>query len=263
MKKRSIGIIGNGLIGSYIYDKVMSDIDSPLEIAFVYDTDQEKLENIPDNLLLDKIENFMKKKPDMVCELAHARVSIDHGIKFLRECDYFALSVTALADKKFELEAREVAAMSNTCLYIPHGGVLGLADIIDGRKMWDEVSIIMKKKPENLDFSYSGIKPSSVKKETVLYDGTTRDLCKLFPRNVNTHATLALGGIGLDNTRSILVSSPDFSNAVIDISAKGNGVFLDFHREETITGVTGASTLWSVYRSILSTTNRGVNFQFC
>jgi len=263
MNKRSIGIIGKGFIGSYVYNEIINNPNSPLEIAFVYDTDEDRLKDIPKELILNSIEDFYLLKPDMVCEFAHAQVAKDYGDIILQKTDFFILSVTALADRILEKQLKTTAKKSGTRLLIPHGGVMGLTDIIDGRKMWDEVSITMKKKPENLDFAYSGIDPATITKETVIYDGPTRDLCFQFPRNVNTHATLALGGIGLDKTHSVLISSPDFSNAVVDITANGGGAELTFHRAESIVGVTGTSTPWSVLQSILKTASMKSGFHFC
>lgn len=128
--------------------------------------------------------------------------------------------------------------------------------------MWEEVTMEMRKHPANLDFSVSGIN-QSIEKETVLYDGSTRDLCPLFPRNVNTHATLALAGIGFDRTHSVLIGDPETSSATLSVTAKGGGVDLRLYRQEEITGVSGASTPWSVYQSIVGVGDENPGMHFC
>ena len=107
----------------------------------------------------------------------------------------------------------------------------------------------MKKPPANVDCAAVGIDPDSIKEETVLYDGPTRGICPKarptrhpppvarprgpdvpadrrslrpqFPRNVNTHASIAYAGIGFDRTQSLLVVNPEWEEAIVEIHAKG------------------------------------------
>ena len=44
----------------------------------------------------------------------------------------------------------------------------------------------------------------------ILYEGPVRQVCNLAPGNVNTMATLAIIGIGLDKTIGCLVSDPRY-----------------------------------------------------
>jgi len=199
----------------------------------------------------------------MVCELAHPDVSRRYGTMFLERADYFLLSVTAMADAKLEAELKETALKNGTRLFIPHGGVMGLDAIIEGRDSWEEVSIVMKKNPKNLDFARSGIDPSTITGPTTLYRGPTRGVCPLFPRNVNTHATVALAGVGFDRTHSTLIADPSLNVAILEIYAQGGGVNLELKRSEAITGVSGASTPWAVFRSILNTAPRNPGMHFC
>ena len=129
--------------------------------------------------------------------------------------------------------------------------------------MWETVDIVMKKNPKNLDFVRSGIDPATIQAETILYEGPTRGVCPKFPRNVNTHATLALGGIGFERTHSTLIADPALNAAVMEIYARGGGVDLEMKRSEEITGVSGASTPWSVLQSILSTAAKDPGIHFC
>ena len=117
--------------------------------------------------------------------------------------------------------------------------------------MWDEVSITMKKPPRSIDFSdcptYCA---EDMKDETVLYDGSTRRVCALFPRNVNSHAATAMAGIGFERTRSVLVADPALDVSVIELSARGRGVEIDIRRANPMQGVSGVLTLLSSLASI-------------
>ena len=63
------------------------------------------------------------------------------------------LSMTAFADEEVQQRLLETARRSGTCLFIPHGAVVGLENIFEGRDLWEEVTMVMKKNPKNLDFS--------------------------------------------------------------------------------------------------------------
>ncbi len=261
--KRSVGIVGHGLIGSYVYRQIVSHPEFGLKVVFVHDQDEKRMAGLPQELVLERAEDFASRKPDMVCELAHPDVSRQSGSMFLEEVDYFLLSVTALADAELESELKETALKNGTRLFIPHGGVMGLDAIIEGRDTWEEVKIVMKKNPKNLDFTRSGMDASTVTRPMTLYEGPTRGVCPMFPRNVNTHATVALGGIGFDRTHSTLIADPSLNVAILEIYAKGGGIDLELKRSEAITGVSGASTPWSVLRSIVSTAPRNPGMHFC
>jgi aspartate dehydrogenase len=261
--KKAVGIIGYGLIGSYVYEAIQTNPDLNLSVSFVYDLDPARTASLPEDQVLKQPESFMSRKPDIVCELAHSDVSKQYGAMILEKCDYFALSVTAFSDEELERNLRDVARKSGTRLFIPHGGVMGLDALIDSREIWEEVRITMKKNPNNLDFARSGMDPATIKTETELYRGPTRQVCFKFPRNVNTHATVALGGIGFDRTHSTLIADPSLNAAVMEIHAIGGGVDLVLQRSEEITGVSGASTPWSVFRSIASTAEQKPGMHFC
>jgi aspartate dehydrogenase len=261
--KKTIGIIGYGRIGSYVCEQITTRPELGLEIAFVHDLDKDLLAGLPQEVVLEGLEDFASRKPDMVCEFAHPKVSGKYGRMFLEETDYFLLSVTALADAELENTLRETAKNSGTRLYIPHGGVMGLDSIIEGRDSWEEVKFVMKKNPKNLDFTWSGIDPSSITECTTVYEGPTRGICPKFPRNVNTHATVAVGGIGFDRTVSILIADPELNAAILEIYAHGGGVDLELKRTGIIKGVTGVATLRSVMNSLASTVLGGPGVHFC
>lgn len=84
------------------------------------------------------------------------------------------------------------------------------------------------------------------------YDGPTRGVLPLYPKNVNSHATLALALLGLDRTHSVLIADPALEDAVIEIHARGGGVSIDIEKHNPIKGVTGKLTILSVIETLKS-----------
>ena len=135
--------------------------------------------------------------------------------------------------------------------------------LLENREVWEEVHVIMKKNPRNVDCANAGVNPDDIKEEKVLYDGPTRGICPIFPRNVNTHASIAYAGIGFDRTHSLLVVNPEWNTAVVEIEARGAGIELRVARSEGITGVTGASTPASIYNTVqmIGSTGPGIHLR--
>ncbi|MBW1972168.1 MAG: DUF108 domain-containing protein [Deltaproteobacteria bacterium] len=252
-----IGIIGLGRIGSFIYEEINKNKELPIEIAFVHDIDQEKLKALPEDVVLEKMEEFERKSPDLVLESSHPDVVKKWGEFILSKCNFMIMSVTAMADQDLEKRLLDTCNRYNSSLFIPHGALVGLDGIIDGKDIWEEVTITMHKNPKNLDFSASNIDPLTIKEKRVIYDGPVRGVCSQFPRNVNSHATLALAGIGMDKTRSVLIADPSLDESIIEIMAKSGGTMIEIKRRNPIKGVTGKLTLLSVFSTLLRVTNIG------
>ena len=262
--KARIGLIGFGYIGRYVYEQITTRPELGLEIAFVHDLAAERLANLPNEIVLNNIDAFASRHPDLVVEMAHPGVSRQHGEMFLRETDYMPLSMTAFADEGLQQRLLDAARRAGTCLFVPHGAAVGLENIFEGRDLWEEVTMVMKKSPKNLDFSTAPqFKPAEITKSTVLYDGPTRPLCPLFPRNVNSHATVALAGIGFDRTRSVLIADPSLEVSIIEITAKGKGVAMKIERANPLKGVSGVFTLNSTLGAISRAKGAGASMQIC
>ena len=224
----------------------------------------ERLASMPPAAVLKDLKDFASRRPDLVVEMAHPAVSRQFGEIFLQETDYLPLSITAFADDGLRQRLLETARHHGTCLFVPHGAVVGLENIYEGRDLWEEVTIVMKKSPKNLDFSAAPqFKPAEITRATVLYDGPTRGVCPIFPRNVNSHATVALAGIGFDRTRSVLVADPALDVSVIELTARGKGVAMKIERSNPLKGVSGVFTLHSTLAAISRAKGAGQVMQIC
>lgn len=213
-KLKQIGIVGCGVIGSYIINAV-----SKLEFAkinFVYDEELSKARSITDAEVLEERSAIPDRKVDLIIEAATDRAVREIAPQVLAKQDLLIFSVTSLADDSFRETLRELCRTNGTRLYIPHGAILGLDGIYDGRSVIEEVTITTTKNPKNL-----GLKePAS----GVLYDGPTRMACAKFPRNVNVHAAVAVVGLGFDRTRSVVVADPQATQMSHEIQVKGPGL---------------------------------------
>lgn len=257
-----VGLIGYGLIGSAVRDMIDNDPDNGMEVVFINDADTSRLSDLGD-LALNDLADFDSRQADLVVEMAHPAVTRQWGTTILEKTNYMFISVTALADKELEEGIQATSKKHGTRAYVPHGGVVGMDALLENRDVWESVDVVMKKPPKNVDCAAVGLDPDEIKEETVLYDGPTRGICPKFPRNVNTHAAIAYAGIGFDRTHSILTVNPDWTEAIVEIHAKGPGVELNVSRIESISGVTGASTPASIYNTVqmIGSTGPGIHLR--
>lgn len=246
MKKR-VGLIGFGVIGKYLYEKLSAD---GVEFAFVYDklaTGGMSAVKVFTNSF-ESVERQCQKGVDLVIEAAAVQAVVETGPTILKYADMLIFSLCSFADQAFADEIESTCKTYDHRVFIPHGAILGLDGIQDGRDILEAVSITTTKRPESLG------RKEQVR--TVLYEGPTREACRLYSRNVNVHAGVALAGLGFDKTVSRIVADPAAAGNthVIEIKAKGCGFKVEVV-SEPVAGVTGAYTPVSAYsaaRRILS-----------
>lgn len=243
--KRQVALIGFGTIGQYLFRQLSSQDD--VKVTCVYETNKETMKTVPDNLVVGSPGEFEKLladgKIDLVIETATQQAVVDLAPKILEHSDMVVFSTTAFADEQFETKALELCSKFSRKIYIPHGAILGLDGIRDGRDKLESVMITTIKKPVNLG--------STATERTVLFEGPTRAACKLYPRNVNVHASIAIAGLGFDKTRSRIIADPDSEGNVHIIEIAAEGVRFKIEICSIPLGlVTGAYTPVSAYHSV-------------
>lgn len=247
-----IGLIGHGYIGKYVYEQISTrSVELGLQLGFVHDGRPDVLAEIPDDLALKDLSDVESRQVDLIVELAHPDVTRQHGERFLTITDYMPLSVTAFADAELNDRLQAVARDAGHRIFIPHGAVVGMEALEEGRETWEEVSIVMEKPVRSLDLSADPHhEADQINSRTTLFEGTAREICPLYPRNVNSHAAVALAGIGFDRTKSSLIADPGLETSIIEITARGDGVDVTIRRENPMAGVSGLLTLMSVLSSV-------------
>lgn len=237
MKK--IGILGFGAIGQKIYSQILEE--GLYEVGFIY----ERFENdkLPKKISISTFPTKeMLSSVDLVVEATYFETVLAHGCDILEATNLLAMSTTAFADARID-KVIETAKKNKTTLYVPHGAILGLDGIFDGKKLINSVEIITTKNPKSLAREDT--------ERTILFEGSTRELAKLKPRNVNVHAAIAIAGVGFDKTVSKLISDPNVVENTHTIIIQG----ADFEfqlaiKSNPIGKVTGAYTPISAYGSI-------------
>ncbi len=239
---KKVGLIGFGTIGSFIYKELCKD---DVEFVFVYDA-KEPSDDTAKKIFIsshEQLEAKLAEGVDLVIEAAISKVVNELAPIILKYTDFIAFSTTAFAVEGFKEQVEGLCAQYGHTFYVPHGAILGLDGIFDGKKVLQKVTITTTKRPANLGLTNT--------ERQVMYEGPTRGACKAFPRNVNVHAGIAISGLGMENTTSRIVSDPDSPGNThkIEIEAEGCNFTIDV-LSKPVGKVTGAYTPYSATSSV-------------
>lgn len=233
-----VGLLGYGKIGRALAQEVQRNPGA--ELAVIQDPlyQGEAPAPVRPRLLPEDLEQL-----DLVVEAATADV-LKAGIDdILTHCDLMLFSVTAFSDPAFQQKVENLCREGGRRVYLPHGAILGLDGLFDGRSLLTSVQVVTTKNPASLGRTDT--------RRTVLYEGPTRDACRLFPRNVNVHAAVALAGLGFEKTRSCIVADPAVHTNTHRITVEGEGIHFEIMVTSAASGgVTGAYTPVSAQGSL-------------
>lgn len=284
--QQRVGVVGYGHLGKYLVEKILQDdaAKEKLEIAFVWNRTASKISEdglVPPELICHDLDDFERFGADIIAEVSHPSISVKYGPRFVRAANFFVGSPTAFADTAYETEMRKVADEPNGHgVYVPAGALWGAQDIqkMAQRGSIAELTITMAKHPSSLKVEgYLQERlaqiPADSQEETVIYDGSVRDLCPLAPNNVNTMACAAMAAhtLGFDKVRGRLVADPRIQAHIITIDvtspagADGQAFKVSTVRFNPAAAgaVTGNATYASFLSSLLLAYGRGDGVHFC
>ncbi|MDP8264265.1 MAG: DUF108 domain-containing protein [Candidatus Aceula lacicola] len=217
-QKLKIGFIGCGAIGSRLAKSVKQDLKPYCTISGLYDVFPEKTLALTSNLKLKK--TLIKKSLSQIiksCDFIVEAIASTDTTKIIRQVVRAKKSILIMSTGKV-LNAYDVfrlAAKNNTDILIPSGAISGI-DVIKsvGAENISNITLTTRKPPSGLSQSSyltkKGIDINCIKTETVIFDGTVDQAVKLFPRNINVAATIALGSGAKDRIRIRIITSPNF-----------------------------------------------------
>ncbi len=244
MKK--IGLAGFGFIGSYLYEHLKGNKE--IEVAAVWEPVAEKTASLSSEIICKDLDDLGSRPLDLIVEAAHADVVKDLWPRINSGADLMISSLTSLSDPEFHKRMENQAKQNGQGIFLPHGAVLGLDGLRDGRSLIEQVKITTTKHPKNL-----GMPDSKIEKPEVLFKGSTHEACKKFPRNVNVHAAFALAGIGFEKTQSIVIADPSTKKMQHRIEVSGRGLNWNLEIESFAAGsVTGSYTPESLFQSLVN-----------
>jgi aspartate dehydrogenase len=201
---KRVGIIGCGVIGTVIARAVDEGIVKCDELI-LYDYNHEKAENLRKSLRIEvevvrSLEEMLRAKPAVIVEAASQQAVKEYLPRILAEnVELIVMSVGAL----LEMDIRSCK------VHVPSGAIGGL-DAISSAVLAgiEEVTLTTRKNPQTLDLNDQG--------EKIAYDGYAEEAVRLFPREMNIAATLALA-VRPKKVRVKVISDPKVNRNIHEI----------------------------------------------
>ena len=218
--RKKLAFIGNGAIAREIVRQLELNDTHAVAGALVL---PEELDDPSPHPLFATIEELLELNASLIVECAGHSAVKDYAAPILRSgADLMIISIGALSDPSLYNLVKEEAEKSTSQVFLPAGALLGIDGLSAARLAGlDWVRLTSRKPP----MSWSGapgvahLDLGSISSETVIFSGTARDAALQFPKNANVAATVALAGLGFEQTKVELIADP---------AAKVNSHVLEF-----------------------------------
>jgi aspartate dehydrogenase len=236
MKK--VGIIGCGAIGTLIAEAVERRLVMCDELI-LYDYDLEKAEKLRSSLhfpttVVLNLDEMLRLRPTVIVEAASQQAARDYVGRIVAEgVDLIVMSSGALLGLNVQ----------SSKVHVPSGAIGGL-DALSSAALAgiDEIVLTSRKNPKAFDMNN--------KEARIVYEGSAEEAARLFPREMNVAATLALT-VKPARVRVQVLSDPTVHRNTHEIQVKWKfgEMFLQFandpHPENPRTSALAA---WSAIR---------------
>ncbi|WP_321325357.1 aspartate dehydrogenase [uncultured Parasphingorhabdus sp.] len=174
--------------------------------------------------ITDDLGEVLAQSPDAVVETAGHASALQFGAEILRNgSDLYLLSSGILADPKTYDDFLCAADIGQSKIIIPSGALAG----------FDGLMALSRARPATV--TYRSTKPANawrdtpaedqfdldaLDKPTVFFRGSAREAALMFPKNANLAASVALSGVGFEQTKVELVADPNGVGNVAELEAR-------------------------------------------
>lgn len=179
-------------------------------------------------VVTDRLESLLEVRPLAVVETAGQGAVAEYGADVLASgIDFVPSSTGALADPSLRDRLLAASISGRSRIHVTNGAIGGL-DIIRAAALSGDAQItyVSRKPPRAWRGSSAEalINLDGLQKATVFYSGTAREAALKYPRNANVAATVALAGVGFDDTRVQLIADPDSAHNVHEVTVASRAV---------------------------------------
>lgn len=228
---KDILLIGCGAMGRTVMQGLRGDPLVRVRYVLERPTRLDKLQNELGDIQVLRCLDDLSCYPDLALECAgplavaaFAPPLLENGVTTI------IASVGALAMPGMA-ERLELAARKGGSRLIPVPGALAGIDALAAASQCELVSVMYvgRKPPVGwLDTPAEEVVDlRSLRESAVIFTGNARDAARLYPRNANVAAAVALAGIGMEQTRVSLIADPSVTRNTHRILAAGDFGDLD------------------------------------
>ncbi|WP_296615590.1 aspartate dehydrogenase [Sphingomonas sp.] len=231
---RNIALIGFGAIGASVVDlwPTLSN-RSHLGALLVrpYQLAEARARAPKETFVTDEPDAFLAKDADIVVEAAGHGAVAALGEKVLAQGrDFHILSVGALADPGLRSTLAATAAAHGSRIVVLAGALAGFDGLVSMRAGEIQSVRYISTKPFSAwrGTPAEALLPAAEQGEpVVVFRGSAAQVCRLFPKNANLAAAVAIAGIGFERTEVELVADPTITDNIGHLHATADSGELD------------------------------------
>lgn len=221
-----IALIGFGGIGRVVAERLAHDREANIVVVAARERQRENVRAILGPVpVVETPAALLAQQPDLVVECASHEAFRQYAEPVLRSgTDLLAVSVGVMAEAAYRAHILEVATETGASLQIPAGAIGAIDAIAAARHAGlKNVAYVTRKNAK----TWAGtpaetmIDLQAVKKPTLFFDDTAERAALIFTEKANVTATLALAGIGFEETRVRFWVDPRVDKSVHRIEADG------------------------------------------
>jgi aspartate dehydrogenase len=221
--KKKISIIGCGAIGSELAQHVDSNMTKNVTLLSLLDIQSENAQTLKSKLsnssplIFNNFADFVESESFKDIELVVEAASQNAVTSYLNQLilfkkDVLVMSVGAFANSEFFSEVIKNVENNNINIYVPSGAIAGIDALKSVKNSISYVTLTTTKNPKSLKdspfFKQNNLTVDSIKKRTLIFEGSASEAVKNFPANVNVAALLGLAGIGIEKTKVNVIADP-------------------------------------------------------
>lgn len=221
---KSVMFVGYGSMAKKVHEMLPKNIVLSAVVASTRSAEAIRAE-LGESVEVITSVSALSQRPDMAIEMSGQGGLKEHAIPILKKgIPLGIVSVGAFTDDKFAIALHDTAKLQGVKIHILAGAVAGI-DGINAASLagLDNVTYQGRKKPDSWRGSYADelIDYDNLHEPMVFFTGSARQAAALFPANSNVAATIALAGVGLDETKVELIVDPTLKHNIHHISAEG------------------------------------------
>ena len=173
----------------------------------------------------EDIDALLEQSPHLIVECASHSAIAAYGERILSAgVSLMVVSIGALCDDSLHERLNGAAQQSGAQLVLVSGAVGGLDALRAARRGGLTKVTYRARKPSSSWEASTGeleVDLATLDKPTVIFAGSAREAARMFPKNANVAASVALAGLGLDETDVELIADPQASQNTHEISFSG------------------------------------------